>query len=117
MNANRKVGFVLGVIVLLIQVASIIYARFTPERFFCWGPYDQHSHMEVQVKIKNRILTHNEIKKRYRCRAIGWEKRSIDNIFRVIKQYELTYGVSDNASVLVKYSINGREEQIWYLQR
>jgi len=100
-----------------MQAFLIIYARYTPERFFCWSPYDEHSYMEVSVVIKGEELTGSEIKKRYHYRAIGWEKRSINNVFYLIKRYEMTYGIKDSAKVLVKYAINGHKEQIWKLEK
>jgi hypothetical protein len=42
---------------ILLQVGSILYARFTPKRFFCWAPYDTHVKFKVFVTIEERILT------------------------------------------------------------
>ncbi|MDO5971184.1 hypothetical protein Q4Q35_15350 [Flavivirga aquimarina] len=111
-----KIRYFLGITFLLFQVLLIIYARFVPERFFCWAPYDQHTQMEVEVVINNKKLTKKEIQERYHYRSIGWEKRSINNVFDIIKQYESTYGLNDNAKVVVKYSINGQKQQIWTLK-
>lgn len=111
-----KFRYFFGIAFLAFQVLLIVYARFIPERFFCWAPYDQHTYMDVEVVINNRKLTEKEIKERYHYRAVGWEKRSINNVFSIIKQYESTYGLNDYAKVLVTYSINGHKQQIWTLK-
>ena len=112
-----KYRYVIGVVFLLLQVGSIIYARFIPERFFCWAPYDEHSHFEISVKISGNALSKYEVKQRYKYHAIGWESRAIHNVFNLIEQYEKTYGSNDKAQVTVKYSTNGHKEKIWILSK
>jgi len=111
-----KKYFTIGLLFLLLQVASVIYSKTIPEKFFCWAPYDQHSYYETFVVINNKTLTLEEIEKRYHYKPKGWEPRSIYNIFNMINQYESTYGKNDNASVKVKYAINGHKEQLWVLK-
>ncbi|WP_299222858.1 hypothetical protein [uncultured Psychroserpens sp.] len=108
-----KVRFIIGIIFLLLQVGSIVYARYIPERFFCWAPYDSHIKFEVFTTINGKMLTPNEAYHRYRYKTNGWEQRSINNIFSLISQYESTYGKEDNATVIVKYSTNGHKELEW----
>lgn len=110
-----KTRYVLGILFLLVQVASIIYARFIPERFFCWAPYDSQSKYEIKVTIDGKQLSEEEIKARYHYKANSWEERAIGNIFSYIKGYESTYGKNDNAKVLVKYATNGKPEETWTL--
>jgi|LGOV01.1.fsa_nt_gb hypothetical protein len=107
--------FVIGYIFLSFQVLSIIYARVTPERFFCWAPYDEHTRFEVLVEIEGKAITGKEVKNRYRYRPIdiGWESRSINNVFNIINQYESSYGKNDKAVVKIKYSTNGKKEKVW----
>ena len=38
---GEKIRTSLGLILLAAQVYGIGLARFIPERYFCWGPYDQ----------------------------------------------------------------------------
>lgn len=104
---------VIGYLFLLSQLLSIIYARTIQERFFCWAPYDEHTYFEIIVKIEDEILSKEEIKNRYNYESIGWEPRSINNIFNIINQHELTYGKNDNALIEVKYSTNGKKEELW----
>ena len=108
-----KTRFFIGILFILLQVGSIVYARFIPERFFCWAPYDTHVNFEVFVTIDSKTLSTEEAVARYHYKMNGWEQRSIDNIFSLISQYERTYGKSDNAQVLMTYSINGHEEKEW----
>ena len=108
-----KTRFYIGVLFILLQVGSIVYARFIPERFFCWAPYDSHTKFEVFVTIDGKTLSSEETVARYKYKMNGWEQRSIDNIFSLISQYERTYGKTDNAQVVMNYSINGHEEKEW----
>ncbi|MEM0932735.1 MAG: hypothetical protein AAF575_11715 [Bacteroidota bacterium] len=108
-----KNKYILGIVFLTLQVVSIIYARFIPERFFCWAPYDEHSHYEITVKVNDAPLSEKEIEQRYHYKGKGWEPRAIHNVFNIIEQYETTYGAKDRAEVCVRYSTNGHEEKIW----
>ena len=108
-----KTRYILGVAFLAIQVCSIIYARFIPERFFCWAPYDIHAKYEISVSIDNKTLTEQEVKERYHYNAVGWEQRAIENIFSYIEGYETSYGKDDNAKVTIKYAKNGKPQQTW----
>jgi hypothetical protein len=108
-----KFRFIIGFLFVLLQVGSIIYARFVPERFFCWAPYDTHVKFEIFVTIDGQSLTKQEAFGRYNYKTEGWEQRSIHNIFSLISQYERTYGKDDNAEVLALYSINNHKEKEW----
>jgi hypothetical protein len=102
---------------IIAQIISLAVARYIPERFFCWAPYDEHTYINVNVEINGKQLTKKEIKNRYRYKAEGWEPRSINNVFNIIEQYESTYGRNDNTNVLVKYSTNGHKERTWRLKQ
>ncbi len=112
-----KIRYYLGVAFLLLQVISIVYSQFIPERFFCWAPYDEHTYIDISVEIDGKQLTKKEVKDRYRYKSEGWEPRSIANVFDIISQYESTYGKTDNATVEVNYSTNGQKERIWSLKK
>lgn len=112
-----KVRFSIGILFLSLQLGSILYARFVPERFFCWAPYDSHTAFQTFVSIHGKILSDKEAETRYGYKMSGWEQRSIDNIFSIIKQYETTYGLKDNAEITVKYATNGHPEIEWTLKR
>ncbi|OUS01332.1 hypothetical protein A9Q86_05980 [Flavobacteriales bacterium 33_180_T64] len=108
-----KVRFYFGILFLLLQVGLIAYARFIPERFFCWAPYDSHTKFEVFVTINQDTLSLQETETRYNYKMNGWEQRSAHNIFSIITQYEQTYGKDDNAKVVMKYSTNGHNDLEW----
>ncbi len=103
----------LGVLFLALQVASIGYARLVPERFFCWAPFDIHTHYVVEVEVGGERLTPEAIRQRYRYPSHGWEPRSIHNLFSIIAHYESEYGATDAARVVVAYSINGHPLERW----
>jgi len=106
-------GIVIGLAFLGLQIGFIGYARFIPERFFSWAPYDQHSEYSIDVILGDSPLEPKEVTNRYRYRANGWEHRSINNVFSIIQQYETTYGTEDAARVTVTYSTNGHAEATW----
>ncbi len=103
----------MGIIFLILQLFAIGYARFIPERFFCWAPYDEHTRFEVKVSIDGRDLSPSEIATRYKYRPSGWEVRAIHNVFSQIRQYETAYGRAENAEVTVIYQTNGHPQQEW----
>jgi hypothetical protein len=102
-----------GVLFLFLQFLSLIYARFIPERFFCWAPYDEHSYYKIEVALGDNVLTTEQIKERYRYKVEGWEPRSINNLFNLISQYESSYGKNENAKVTIDYTINGHKKGTW----
>lgn len=106
----------MGIIFIAIQFGLVIYAKFIPERFFCWAPYDSHTKFETIVKINDQTLTPEEAASRYGYKMKGWEQRSINNVFMLIEQYEHSYGKEDQANVKMIYSTNGHPEQIWTLK-
>jgi hypothetical protein len=106
-------GEALGVLFLALQVTSIGYARLVPERFFCWAPFDIHTQYVVGVEVGGERLTSAAISQRYRYPSHGWEPRSIHNLFSIIAQYESAYGATDDARVVVDYSINGHPLERW----
>jgi hypothetical protein len=110
-----------GVIFLLLQTAVIVYAQFTPQRYFCWAPFHAQSKYQLRVWLKERELTDQEISTRYRQVTIywdakkheWWELNDISHVFGLISQYESTYGATDQARVEVTYNKNGLGQRIW----
>ncbi len=102
-----------GMAFLTSQLLSIAYSRFIPECFFCWAPYDEHSRYTIDVQIDGKPMSPDEISARYRYAARGWEVRAIHNVISLVRQYEMTYGQSDNATVTISYVVNGRPEETW----
>jgi len=103
----------LGILFLAAQAGAVFYARFIPERFFCWAPYDEHTSVQTVVKLGETELGPHQVNQRYRYMVNGWEPRAIHNVLDIIEQYETTYGARDSAEVIVTYSINGHRSQTW----
>lgn len=106
------IGELVAVLFLSLQAVSVGYARFVPERFFCWGPFDFHARYVIEAEIGGEALTAAEIHGRYRFPQAGWDP-SIYDVFSIIAQYESTYGARDGARVRVDYSINGHPPETW----
>jgi len=104
---------VVGAAFLGLQLGAIVHARFVPERFFCWAPYDQHTRFAIEVEVDGRRLSREEVARRYRYRSDGWEPRAIANVFAIVRGYESNYGTDDRARVVVHYAVNGRPEATW----
>jgi len=112
---KNSIKYRIGIFFLSLQICSVIYSQFIPERFFCWRPYDNHTNYKISVSINNEQLDKEEIEKRYRYKTEGWEPRSIHNVFSIVRQYEKTYGIKDSALVHIKYSTNGGPVKHWML--
>lgn len=107
---SRKIFLI---IFFSLQLAGIIYARFTEVRYFCWAPYDQISLYEIQVRLSHNLLSQKEIQARYHIPAKGRENRSIHNIMSLIEQYERNYKRTDVVEVKLRYSTNGKPQKTW----
>ena len=112
-----KIRYNIGLAFIAVQIVLLVVARFVPERFFCWAPFDEHTYVDVSVEVNGKQLTKKEIENRYRYKSEGWEPRSVNNIFNIIEQYESTYGENDNAIVQIKYATNGKKERTWNLRQ
>ncbi len=105
--------FYIGIIFLAMQCIGILVARFVPERFFCWAPFDEHTLLNTKIEINNTLLSPEETDNRYRYLMNTWEPRAVHNVFNMVEQYETTYGKADSAKVIIKYSTNGHAVQTW----
>lgn len=99
---------------LAFQVVMLVYGRFDPSAYFHWAPFDIQNEYRIEVEIDGRELSEDEIAQRYNKRAVWVDTHAIEHLFRVISQYEKTYGRDDGASVLVRYQVNGRETREWH---
>ena len=108
-----RICHLVGVAFLVAQLAAIGYARFNPERYFCWAPYDEHTFYTIEVEVDGRKLSKSEIADRYRYYPGGWEPRSIHNVISQVSQFESTYGVDDGAKIVIEYETNGHPKRRW----
>ena len=95
------------------QVLGICWGIGSRAKYFNWVPYDEIAHYHIRVQLRGDTLSEAAIEQRYRKSARGRENRDIDNLLSLIRQYETSYGATDQARVQVTYRINGREEYIW----
>jgi hypothetical protein len=106
----RTIG---GAALLVFQLVMIVYARFVPSRYFCWAPFDIQTEYKLQVKVNGRPLTGQEIRARYRRPQNGTDNRSPQHVIDILQGYEETYGRADHAEILMRYRVNGKQEQTW----
>ena len=102
-----------GVALLVFQLAMIVYARFVPSRYFCWAPFDIQTEYKLQVSLNGRALSGPQIRARYRRPPAGTDNRSPQHVIDIIRGYEENYGHNDPAQVLMRYRVNGKQEQMW----
>jgi len=104
---------IVGVSILAFQLAMIVYARFVPSRYFCWAPYDVQTDYWITTVVNGRRLTDSEVRARYRRPQHGTDNRSPQHVMDVLQGYEERYGRQDHALVILRYRVNGKEEQLW----
>ena len=115
MDSLRVVRLLVAVPLLAAQVALIGYARFVPARYFCLAPFDMQTDYVLDVVIGGRHLSAAKIRHRYRRPQRGTDNRSVQNLIDIIQGYEERYGQADQARVVMRYRINGKQEQTWQL--
>lgn len=101
----------------MLQIFGIFYAKFSEGNYFGWVPFDEISLYQIQVTLNQEELSPVQISDRYNLPNPGRENRSIYHVFSQISQYERSYGKLDSAQVKVTYNTNGKEEEIWELQK
>ena len=107
----------IGVFLLAVQVGLVAHARFVPEKWFCWAPFDEHVAFSVQATVNGVELSPAEIAGRYRIRHDGArEYHALGNITSKLIQWERSYGREDEVTIRMKYRINGKEEKEWLWQ-
>ncbi|SEQ38948.1 hypothetical protein SAMN05421824_1517 [Hyunsoonleella jejuensis] len=60
-----KFEYALGMLFLLFQVGSVVYARLVPQWYFCWAQYDEHTNYAISLKINGELLSKEDITNRY----------------------------------------------------
>jgi hypothetical protein len=97
---------------LLLQLGSVIYARFTPRRYFCWAPNDYVVEYQLEVKVHGRPLSPEQVQMRYQIDpASGWKvEHPAEHLIDSVRQYETTYGRNDKAEVRLRWKYNGHSE-------
>jgi hypothetical protein len=109
-----RVRSLIGLGLLALQGGAIVYARFTPARYFCWAPHDSQSEYQIEATVSGEHLKDDSIALRYQLPAKGVEARSIELVLDVVRQYEETRGQKENARVVVHYRVNDGEAREWH---
>ena len=102
-----------AICLLLLQIVSVIHARFVPSRWLAWAPNDYAVGYELQVRISGRRLSGDEVGKRYELPSEGVYENPAQNLIDIIRQREQTYGRNDQAEVVLVYRPNGGSPQEW----
>src|SRR5260370_26790045 len=110
-RTNMRTGA--GVTLLLFQMAMIVNARFVRARYFCWAPYDIQTQYKLEATVNGHRLNGKEVRARYRRPQTGTDNRSPQNLIDILQGYEETYGRNDHAQIVMRYRVNGKEEQTW----
>jgi hypothetical protein len=108
---NWRIG--IGVLLLALQAGAIVRARFVNDRYFCWAPFDQQTKYEIGVSIGNEGLAPEQVQRRYRRPWEGVDNRSAHHLFDIITRAEQKFEKWGRSRVVVRYSVNGHEEQEW----
>jgi hypothetical protein len=111
----------LGVAFLVLQSAAILYAQVTPDRYFCWAPFHAQTKYQISAQLRQKKLSEQEISARYKLITIfwdptkheWWELNEINHVFRILSQYESTYGAGEDVEIEVIYDENGHGPQTW----
>lgn len=109
----RALRWIIGLALLAFQIGAISYARFVPERYFCWAPFDMQTDYRLQVTVNGRRLSDDEIQRRYRRPSHGTDNRSSHHIMDIVAQAERRYHARECTEVIMTYRVNGKQEQRW----
>jgi hypothetical protein len=101
-----------AILLLVLQLGSIVYARFTPRRYFCWAPNDYVVEYELDVSVAGRTLSPEQVINRYHLSSFhkGLVEHPVEHLIDSIEQYERTYGRSDAAVVRLTWRYNGHPQ-------
>src|SRR5258707_5785446 len=102
------------IMLFIFQLGAIAYARFVPTRYFCWAPFDIQTDYVATATVNGKQLTGAEFRKRYRRTSRGFDNRSpwhVIDMFRQVEEKRAKLG--EQATIVMKYRVNGKEEQEW----
>lgn len=102
----------IAIVFLLLQLGSVLYARFTPRRYFCWAPNDYVVEYQLEVKVHGRPLSPEQVRARYQIDPgyIGKVEHPAEHLIDDFEQYEKAYGSNDQAQVRLTWKYNGHPE-------
>lgn len=102
----------IAILFLLLQLGSVIYARFTQRRYFCWAPNDYVVEYQLEVKVHGQRLSPEQIRARYQIDPGHFWKveHPAEHLIDNLAQYEKTYGRNDGAELRLTWKYNGHPE-------
>ena len=102
-------------LILISQVALIIWGTTTPTKFFNWVPYDQLATYHIRVWVDGVELSEAQVGRRYRLRARHRENRHFQNVIHVVRTYEQRRegSVAGTSSTEITFVINDAATLIW----
>jgi hypothetical protein len=102
------------ILLFAFQFGAIVYARFVLTRYFCWAPYDIQTDYVATATVNGKQLTSAEFRKRYRRNSRGFDNRSPWHVIDMLQQVEEKRSkLGDQATIVMKYRVNGKETQEW----
>ena len=105
---------VIPILLFAFQLGAIVYARFVPTRYFCWAPFDIQTDYVATAAVNGKKLTPAEFRQRYRRPARGFDNRSPQHVIDMLQQVEEKRArLGERATIVMKYRVNGKEEQEW----
>jgi hypothetical protein len=113
---RRGVRFltVIGAVILLAQLGNVLYAHVAgSRRYFAWAPNDYAVVYTITTEVQGRRLTPAQVKERYEIDAHGLWEDPPQRLIDYLNRYERTYGASEHAHVVLRYSLDGHKEQTW----
>jgi hypothetical protein len=106
---------VVPLLLFAFQLGAIVYARFVPTRYFCWAPYDTQTDYVATATVNGRKLSAAEFRQRYRRPARGFDNRSPQHVIDMLEQVEeKRAGRGEQATIDMKYRVNGKELREWH---
>lgn len=110
------IKFALACVLLTAQLFSVVYARTTAKRYFCWAPNDYVTDYRLKVSVHGRELEQQEVLRRYGLKPFQARvyENPAEHLIDFISQYETTYGRHDDAQVELTWTLNGHgPERNW----
>src|SRR5262250_2766114 len=102
------------ILLFVFQLGAIAYARFVPTRYFCWAPFDIQTDYVATSIVNGHELTAPEFQKRYRRARRGFDNRSPQHVIDMLQQVEVKRAaLGEKATIVMKYRVNGKEQQEW----
>jgi hypothetical protein len=102
-----------GIAFLAVQAALVAFGVLGGNRSFSWAPHTTQIHYQIHATVDDRLLSPDEVNRRFHVAQDGWEAHDIRNVQAIVTQYARTYGRHEAIRVSLRYRINGGPEQFW----